>query len=76
MDKAGDEKEMWKIVNEIITSPKSESTWKLNENGTIIEEVSEIAEMIKSFFVDKIQDLKQNIDQNLLEDPPIKLKTT
>ena len=76
MDKAGDEKEMWKIVNEIITSPKSESTWRLNENGTIIEQESEIAEIFNSFFVDKIQDLKQNIDQNLLEDPLIKLKTT
>ena len=36
IDKAGDEKEIWKLVNEVI-KPKEKNQWKLKEGEEVIE---------------------------------------
>ena len=73
IDKAGDQKEMWKVVKEV-TTPRVENQWKLNENGTIIEDEVEIANIFNNFFIGKIQKLRENIDQSYVEDPLEKLR--
>jgi hypothetical protein len=64
---------MWKVVKDI-TSSKSSSTISLVENGKKTEDEKEVAEVFNSFFVEKIQDLKNNIDQSKVEDPFIRLR--
>ena len=73
IEKANDENEIWKVVNDII-APKSETSWKLNEAGKILEDKKEIAEVFNEFFVEKIEKLKKNIDKKYLEEPLEKLK--
>jgi hypothetical protein len=36
IDKAGDEKEIWKVVNEVI-KPKEKNQWKLKEGGELLK---------------------------------------
>ncbi len=39
IDKAGDEKEIWKLVNEV--KPKEKNQWKLKEGEEVIEKEEE-----------------------------------
>lgn len=73
IEKAEDENEIWKIVNEV-TNPKSESKWTLEENGEKVEDDLKIAEIFNEFFINKIKDIKDNIDQTKVEDPFIRLE--
>ena len=70
VEKAEDENEIWKIVNDI-TNPKCDKKWILEEQGVTIEDDQEVAEVFNDFFITKIRDLKANIDQNKIEDPII-----
>ena len=49
---AQDENEMWKVVKDI-TSPRSSATINLIEDGKIIEDEKEVADVFNSFFVEK-----------------------
>ena len=73
IDNAKNEKEIWNIVNDV-TNPRKEVKWKLKtESGTETDQ-QKIADTFNSFFIEKIESLKKNIDQNLKEDPLEKLK--
>ena len=73
VEKAGDENEIWKIVKEI-TSPKNDKQWILIEEGKKIEDEKEVSEIFNEFFINKIRDIKNNIDQSKVEDPIKKLE--
>ena len=68
VEKACDENEIWRIVKEV-TSPKNESKWTLIEEGKTINDEQEVAEIFNDFFINKISNIKDNIDQNRVEDP-------
>ena len=70
---AKDENEVWKVVNEVL-QPKKENEWQLKEGSTTITEEQIIANTFNKFFVDKIEDLKANIDPEYVEDPLTRLK--
>jgi hypothetical protein len=53
IDKAGDEKEIWKVVNEVI-KPKEKNQWKLKYGEEVIEKEEEIANIFYNFFIEKI----------------------
>ena len=66
--KAGNERETWKIVNEIV-KPKSQTNIVINgPNGETSDE-QEVADLFNTYFVEKISALKENINQNITEDP-------
>ena len=74
IDEACNESEYWNVVNDII-KPKNDTKWKLEDsdhNDITNEEV--IATKFNEFFVNKIEDLKANIDPNLKTDPLIHLE--
>ena len=73
IEKAGDENELWKIVNDI-TNPKAEASWKLEEEGRMIENEKEIADIFNDYFIEKIENLKRNINKEYVKDPLEKLK--
>ena len=73
VERAKDENEIWKIVNDN-TNPKCEKKWSLEEDGEIVEDEQKVADVFNEFFIKKIRDLKENIDQNKVEDPLIKLE--
>ena len=73
IDEAQDENEVWKIATEII-NPKSENNWSMKIDNKLTEDPEEIANTFNSYFVQKIVDLKANIDPNLIIDPLSKLK--
>ena len=66
--KAEDVNEVWKVVSDI-AAPRSEARLTLNENGKIIENEGEVAEILNDYFITKIQDLKSSIDPQMMEDP-------
>ena len=66
--KADDINEVWKVVSDIAT-PRVEAKMTLKENGKIIENESEVAEILNDFFITKIKDLKSSIDPQMKEDP-------
>ena len=70
---AKDENEVWKVVNEVL-QPKKENEWQLKEGSTTITEEQIIANTFNKFFIDKIEDLKANIDPEYVEDPLTRLK--
>jgi len=51
--KAGDEKEIWKVVNQVL-QPKEKSEWKLIEGEQVIENEEQIGNIFNNFFVEKI----------------------
>ena len=53
----------------ILASPRTETRWKLDENGVTVQDDKEIAERFNEFFVNKIEKLKSNIEVNLKDDP-------
>ena len=68
IENAKDEKEIWKVVKEITTT-KSSSNWSLIENGEVIKNEEQIADIFNDFFISKIKDLKDNLDTTIAEDP-------
>ena len=73
VDKAANENEMWKIVKEV-TSPKNDTKWSLIEDGKLIDDEIEVAEVFNDFFINKIKDIKTNIDSSKIEDPIRRMK--
>ena len=73
IEKAADQKEIWKVVNDVI-SPQVKKSLTLNEDGKIIEDEKEIGNIFNSFFIEKIINLRENIDQKMVTDPTEKLK--
>ena len=68
------ENEIWNVAKDII-NPKKEITWSLKkENDELITDKVEIANTFNNIFVSKIEQLKENIDTTLKEDPIIRLK--
>ena len=67
------EDEVWKVINEV-TKPKEDKQWTLREGGREIHDENEIAEIFNQFFIQKIEDLKDNIDATQIKDPTEKLK--
>ena len=65
---ANDENEVWKVVNDVI-KPKKENEWMLKEEEKEIKDEQIIADTFNKFFIDKIDALKANIDQEYIEDP-------
>ena len=72
IEKANSEAELWKIANEAI-KPKINSTIKLTINGESVVDEKEVAEAFNEYFIKKIDDLKDGIDQNLKKYPLEKL---
>ena len=75
IDNAKDENEVWKVAKEIINPNGSNNDWSLKSNDEIMVDQEEIANTFNSYFVEKINDLKSNIDTSLVEDPLEKLKS-
>ena len=73
IDEAGDENEVWKVAKDII-NPNNETEWSMNVNNKKTEDKEEIANAFNTHFVEKINNLKANIDPNLKEDPLLRLK--
>ena len=73
IDEANSEGEFWKIVNDI-SKPKTETIWKLETDSEIITDNKKVADELNHFFVDKIANLKESIDSNLIEEPLDKLR--
>jgi hypothetical protein len=65
---ARNESETWKIVNEIV-KPKSQSSIVINGPSGEISNEQEVANSFNAYFVEKISALKENVNQNLTEDP-------
>ena len=59
-------------MNDII-SPHDKKSLILNEDGKKIEDEKEIGNIFNSFFIEKIINLRENIDQ-MVTDPTEKLK--
>ena len=72
IENAKSEGELWKIANEVV-KPKMDNTIKLIVNGVCIEEEALVAETFNNYFVEKIHDLKDGIDQTIKIDPLEKL---
>ena len=73
IEKAKDVNETWRIVKEI-NNPKQESAWKIKNGDVETVDEKEIANTFNKFFVDKVANLKQNIDLSIIKDPLEKLK--
>ena len=73
IEKAGDENEIWKVVNDII-KPRSETKWKLEENGEEIEDEEKIADIFNDYFIEKIEKLKGNINKDYVKEPLERLR--
>ena len=69
---ANDENEIWKITKEI-SNPRNETSWKLKTDNGTTDDHQKIADEFNKFFVDKIVNLKANIDKDYVEDPLSKL---
>ncbi len=73
IERARDEKEIWKVVYQVI-KPKEKSLWKLVEEEQEIEDEAQIANIFDNFFVEKIFRLKSGINQKYVKEPLAKLK--
>jgi hypothetical protein len=73
IEKAGDENEIWKVVNEVI-KPKEKNQWKLKEGDKDIEKEEEIANIFNNFLIEKILLLKDGIDLKYVKEPLAKLR--
>ena len=61
IEQANDENEVWKVVNDVI-QPKKENDWSLKEGDKLIKDEQMIADTFNKFFIEKIEDLKKNIN--------------
>ena len=57
-----------------VTKPKEDKQWTPKEGGREICDELEIAEIFNQFFVQKIEDLKENSDTTQIKDPTEKLR--
>ena len=73
IDNAKDENEVWKVAKEII-NPVKENNFSMKVNDVLTDDPKVISDGFNSFFVKKIEDLKANIDPNLVKDPLDKLR--
>ena len=73
IERAGNEGETWRIINDIIKPRSSASLTVRTPEGEISDE-EEIAEVFNQFFVNKINTLKANIDKSDQADPLEKIK--
>ena len=49
---------------------KKESEWNIiNTDGTTVNDEEEVAELFNDFFIEKVEQLKKNIDKDLVEYP-------
>ena len=64
---------MWRIATEVI-KPRKENEWSLKkDNDSVTSDLQEVADIFNNFFIQKVQDLKANIDKEFVEDPLINL---
>ena len=75
IDEAKRPGEVWRITDEII-SPRGGGKMVLDMDGSKVEDDREIAEAMNNFFIQKIADLREGIDQSMTEDPLKRLKET
>jgi mevalonate kinase len=62
------------VTNKVLNL-KKENNWGIEkEDGEIVTDEKEVAEAFNHYFIDKIENLKSNIDQNMVEDPLARLK--
>ena len=73
IEKAGNEGETWKIINEIIKPRSSARLIVTTPEGEASDE-EEVAVLFNQFFVNKINTLKANIDKSNVKDPLEKIK--
>ena len=73
ISKAGSEGETWRIINDIM-NPRNDSPITINTaEGTVTSE-QEVANTFNEYFIEKINNLKTNIDPNLTRDPLEKIE--
>ena len=73
IEKANNERELWNVANDVI-NPRKENDWNvLNEKGENVTAEKEVAETFNDFFINKVEDLKRNIDPGHVEDPLARL---
>ena len=64
---------LWKVVN-AVSNPNKERKWKIKtEEDVVLTHEKQIAETFNDYFVNKIDTLKEDIDQSLICDPLDKL---
>ena len=64
---------MWRIAAEVI-KPRKENEWSLKkDNDSVTSDLQEVADIFNNFFIQKVQDLKANIDKEFVEDSLINL---
>ena len=68
IDKADNEGKTWKIVNEII-KPRAPTTITIQTCTGDVTKEEDVAAVFNSYFVEKINTLKSNIDPGLIRDP-------
>ena len=74
IEEAKNEGELWKVAKEVL-NPRRETEMKIiKEDGTETTDEQEIAESFNTFFTDKIEQLKRNIDPSMVEDPNVRLR--
>jgi hypothetical protein len=57
-----------------VTNPLKANKWKVKINNETITDEEKTTNVFNSFFVNKIQNIKESIDNRLIEDPLTKLK--
>jgi hypothetical protein len=72
LDKARNEGETWKIVNEII-KPRTPSTITIGTPAGDITNEGEVAAAFNAYFIEKINALKTGIDPSLVRDPLVRI---
>ena len=73
IEEANNERELWNVAKEVI-NPRKENNWNIitEDGGNIIAE-KEVAEAFNEFFINKVEDLKKNIEPTHVEDPLVRL---
>ena len=64
---------MWNIANDVL-NPRKEAVWNIEKgDGNTVTEEENVAEAFNDFFIEKVEQLKKNIDPSLVEDPLVRL---
>jgi hypothetical protein len=70
---ANNERELWNVANDVL-NPRKENSWNIiNDEGVEIVEEKEVAETFNKFFINKVEELKKNIEPKDVEDPLVRL---
>ena len=73
IEEANNERELWNVANDVL-NPKKENDWNIQkDNGEFITKEKEVAESFNEFFINKVENLKNNIDPANVEDPLVRL---